>query len=56
MSANLKKCLTIVLPSFNEQKTIREIISRVLLQDFVNELIIINDASTDRTLEDINGG
>lgn len=56
MSANLKSCLTVVLPSFNEQKTIQEMISRVLLQDFVNESIIINDASTDRALEDINGG
>ena len=39
--------LTVVVPCYNEEKTIKQLITRVLEQDAVREVIIINDASTD---------
>jgi glycosyltransferase involved in cell wall biosynthesis len=41
--------LTLVMPAYNEERTISQAIDRVLAQPFVGELIIVNDASTDQT-------
>lgn len=45
--------LSIIIPVFNEEKTIKEIISRVkkvkLPKNFSKEIIVVNDASSDRT-------
>ncbi len=44
--------ISIIIPTYNSEKTIRETIESVLKQTFINwELIIINDGSTDSTLE-----
>jgi len=43
--------LSLVMPAFNEEATIARAIDRVLAQPFVGELIIVDDASTDRTAE-----
>jgi glycosyltransferase involved in cell wall biosynthesis len=43
--------LTVVVPCYNEEKTIKQLITRVLEQDAVREVIIINDASTDNSLK-----
>jgi len=52
MKTNLSKVkVTIVMPCFNEDKTIREIVYRVLSQTYVSELIVIDDCSTDSSLE-----
>ena len=45
--------LSIIMPCFNEENTVIEIIRKVLAQDLVTELIIVNDGSTDRTLDNI---
>ena len=37
------------MPAFNEESTIEEIINRVLNQTIVNQLIVIDDCSTDST-------
>jgi glycosyltransferase involved in cell wall biosynthesis len=42
-------CLSVVMPVYNEEKTVAEIIARVLGQPVVVELIIVNDCSSDRT-------
>ena len=47
----MPQCLSLVMPAYNEQETILASVERVLEQPFVTELIIVNDASTDRTLE-----
>lgn len=47
----MPQCLALVMPAYNEQETILASVERVLEQPFVAELIIVNDASTDRTLE-----
>ena len=47
MDANL----TLVMPAFNEVNTIEETIQRVLSLEFVNQLVIVDDGSTDGTRE-----
>ena len=41
--------LTVVMPVYNEEKTIDRIVRRVLARPVVGELVIVNDASTDRS-------
>jgi glycosyltransferase involved in cell wall biosynthesis len=48
--------LSVVMPVFNEAQTIREIVARVLAESVCDELIIVDDFSTDGTrtaLEDL---
>jgi len=53
--AKIKKsaaqCLSVVMPVYNEESTIEEVIRRVLEQPAVQELIVVNDCSTDKTWE-----
>lgn len=44
-------CLSVVMPVYNEEQTIDAIIDRVLERAEVGELLIVNDASTDKTWE-----
>ncbi|AMW28711.1 MULTISPECIES: glycosyltransferase [Arthrospira] len=47
--------ISIILPAYNAEKTIKETIDSVINQTFKDfELIIINDGSTDRTLDIIS--
>lgn len=52
------KTLTILIPAYNEQATITDILSKllrvVLLNDIQKEIIVINDCSDDLTVEKIN--
>jgi glycosyltransferase involved in cell wall biosynthesis len=41
--------LSVVMPCFNEEATVRTIIDAVLASSLVGELIVVDDASTDRT-------
>ncbi len=41
--------LTVIVPCFNEEKTIAQIINRVLQQEVVREVIVVNDSSTDNS-------
>jgi len=49
----MKECLTVVIPCYNEEKTIFDLLQRVLKQDCVREIIIIDDASTDSSVQEI---
>jgi glycosyltransferase involved in cell wall biosynthesis len=42
--------LSVVMPCFNEEQTVKEILDRVLDSPLVGEVIAVDDASTDRTL------
>lgn len=44
-------CLSVIMPVYNEAATVSEIIRRVLEQSPVQELIIVDDCSSDKTLE-----
>jgi glycosyltransferase involved in cell wall biosynthesis len=50
--------ITVIIPAFNEGKTIREILRRVKAIDLAEEIIVIDDGSTDDTrtiLQDLDG-
>jgi len=41
--------ITVIIPAFNEKNTIQEIVRRVLAMKMVDEIIIVDDGSTDGT-------
>jgi dolichol-phosphate hexosyltransferase len=45
------RCLGVIVPAFNEEATLARILRRVLLQDCVQQVVVIDDCSTDRTFE-----
>jgi glycosyltransferase involved in cell wall biosynthesis len=45
------KCLSVVIPVYNEKGTVLKIIDKVLKVDIVKEVIIVDDRSTDGTRE-----
>jgi glycosyltransferase involved in cell wall biosynthesis len=47
--------LSVVMPCFNEEQTVKEILDRVLESPLVGEVIAVDDASTDDTLTILNG-
>jgi glycosyltransferase involved in cell wall biosynthesis len=46
-NADLEPCVSVVMPVYNEARTIREVLGLVLAQRPVQELIVVDDASTD---------
>lgn len=44
-------CLTAVMPCYDEEATVGEILKRVLASPFIAEVIVVDDGSGDRTLE-----
>jgi len=43
--------LSVIMPCFNEEQTVKEILDRVLDSPYVGEVVAVDDASTDDTLE-----
>jgi glycosyltransferase involved in cell wall biosynthesis len=43
--------ITVIIPAYNETKTIREIINRVALTNLIQEILVVDDGSTDGTRE-----
>ena len=52
-NAEIEPCLSVVMPVFNEAATVAEVIKVVLAQRPVQQLIIVDDASTDGTWENL---
>ena len=48
-----EKCLSVVMPVYNERATVAEVIAEVLRQPSVAELIVVNDASSDGSREEL---
>jgi glycosyltransferase involved in cell wall biosynthesis len=46
-----QRVLSVVMPAYNEEDTIAEIVGLVLASPYTAELVIIDDASRDRTVE-----
>ena len=42
---------TIIIPVYNEEKRIKHVLSVLLSSSLINEVIVVNDASTDNTLK-----
>jgi glycosyltransferase involved in cell wall biosynthesis len=47
--------LSVIMPVFNEEATVKKAVNRVLEKKSVSQLIIIDDASTDNSLKIIQG-
>ena len=47
----IEPCLSVVMPVYNEARTVAEVIAVVLAQRPVQQLVIVDDASTDNTWE-----
>jgi glycosyltransferase involved in cell wall biosynthesis len=45
-----RRCLSVVVPCFDEEATIVELLQRVLASPWVAEVIVVDDGSTDDTL------
>ncbi|MGI8493667.1 MAG: glycosyltransferase family 2 protein [Acidimicrobiales bacterium] len=43
--------LSVVVPCYNEEPTVEELLKRVLASEWVLEVVVVDDCSTDRTLE-----
>ena len=52
-SKHNKSCLTVIIPCYNEDKTVESLIKSVLKQEIVGELIVIDDGSTDSSVQQI---
>ena len=49
-NADIEPCLSVVMPVFNEAATVADVIKTVLAQRPVQQLVIVDDASTGRHL------
>ena len=47
------RCLSVVIPAYNEQSTVVDLLNRVLAQPAVGEVIVVNDGSGDATAEQV---
>jgi len=45
------RCLSVIIPSYNEEATIAHVVRQVLRLEMVAEVIVVNDCSRDRTAE-----
>jgi glycosyltransferase involved in cell wall biosynthesis len=50
-NADIEPCLSVVMPVFNEAATITEVVKTVLSQRPVQQLVIVDDCSSDGTFE-----
>jgi glycosyltransferase involved in cell wall biosynthesis len=50
-NADIEPCLSVVMPVFNEAATVTDVIRTVLAQRLVQQIVIVDDASTDGTWE-----
>jgi glycosyltransferase involved in cell wall biosynthesis len=50
-NADIEPCLSVVMPVYNEAATVAELIQIVLMQRPVQQLVVVDDASTDGTWE-----
>ena len=50
-----KECVSVIVPCYNEEATIVELLNSVLKQEMIYEIIVIDDGSTDKSVELIKG-
>lgn len=49
MSSRSKVRLSVIVPVYNEEKTVQKILKQLLSQKVVDEVVVVDDASTDKT-------
>ena len=50
-STTPRRCLSVVMPAYNEEATLEAIVGRVLATPWTDEVLIVDDGSADRTVE-----
>ena len=55
METSAKRVLSVVIPCFNEEKTLEKLIGRVLQQESVAEVILVDDGSSDSSVSIAQG-
>ena len=45
----MNRCLSVVIPAYNEENTLRSVVNKVLTLPFLHQIVIVNDCSSDRT-------
>ena len=51
MKSSVEGCLSVVVPCFNEEATLHKLLSRVLEQNCVGQVLFIDDGSSDKSVE-----
>jgi len=51
MPVKKTKEVSLIIPAFNEEKTIKSILDRCFSLDYVKQIVVVNDGSTDNTKE-----
>ena len=51
MMINKNNLVSVIVPVFNEEKTIAEVLNSLLNISIINQIIVVDDKSTDGTLE-----
>jgi glycosyltransferase involved in cell wall biosynthesis len=46
-------CVSVIVPVFNEEKTIEYVLNKILCQSCVQEVIVVNDCSGDQTFQKV---
>lgn len=45
----MTRCLSVVIPAYNEERTLAHVVGKVLALECVEQVVIVNDCSSDRT-------
>lgn len=53
VNATAERCLSVVMPCFNEASTISTVLSRVLASPYVDEVIVVDDCSSDGSIQKV---
>ena len=51
---NKRKSVSVIVPVYNEEKTISKVVSTLLKNNLIDEVICINDGSTDTSMDVLN--
>lgn len=51
MTTTPRPCLSVVVPCYNEEATVLELLASVLASPWVGEIVVVDDGSTDRSRE-----
>ncbi|MEY2754513.1 MAG: hypothetical protein RJB65_871, partial [Actinomycetota bacterium] len=51
MTTTARPCLSVVVPCYNEEATVLDLLASVLASPWVAEVVVVDDGSTDRSRE-----